>query len=154
MMATRTEGLWGWAAGGYAQWGRRWEKVSLLTETWWIEKGYSRRLGGNGALVETRDRYLSFPLLLLYDRSKREMRPFSFAGPSIECLISDGIEEGLPRWSVAINVGGGIRYRQRLEFRIRYTQDITDSSGAGPSGHQRVRNRGVVLTSGLRFTTE
>lgn len=141
----------GWTAGGYVEWLLPLKSLTLLTEAWWMEKGYDVRFESTGTEASSKDAYLSLPVLVAYRVRGAGPRIFAFAGPSIEYSLKGSSEDGESGpLGIAVNVGGGINVTGHLETRIRANWDLSGSRGQGPNGNETVKNQCVTVTIGLR----
>lgn len=155
--------VWGWTVGGYADWRLPWRHYGLTTEISIVEKGASRAPRGIHAdglqrsdTIESRNSYVSLPVMVERRFGSDRLCAFAFAGPSLEILTGNQrlVEaRHLSRTSAAIHLGLGMRWAGAVETRLRYIRDLTDSIGDDPAtaSLETVLNRGLVIQAGVRL---
>jgi hypothetical protein len=147
---------WGFALGASSEWRLPWERLTLLVEAHWVEKGVARA-SSYGETGSTQS-YLSIPVLVRREFPVGAMTPFAVLGVGAERRMTSREHDGassaampVGRWAPAVQVGGGLLGR-RLEVRVVYSRDLSESSGYNTLTGllDTVHNSGFLLLVGMR----
>ena len=158
-LASRIEsidGVWGFIAGGYAEWNLPWRGWSVLSEVDLVAKGFAYRYRSEWPRVATDSgpnaTFLSLPVLVSYRFGTGSVRPYMSGGLGPEVLLdaTGAIGSSGPRVAAALHIGAGVIIRDRLDMRVRYFRDVSDAPTADHVTIQDPRNHGLAYTVGLR----